>query len=708
MTDDTSSFFSSIKRALEGDQARSRDTLVPPAFQVLWQIVRFIVLYGGRSAAKSWSIARVLLVLGHESPLRVLCCREIQGSIRESAYRLLADQIVILGLDDFYEVQSDRIIGKNGTVFYFEGLRYNASKIRSYEGVDVVWVEEAQAVSELSWETLLPTIRKPGSRFFISFNPMTKSDPVAKRFVDNPPPGAIVKKVSYRDNPYFSPEAEAERAWLEKTDPDAYRHVWEGFPREVSDALILRGKYVAESVEVSPAWAGPYHGVDYGFARDPSAGVRCYIDDATHTLYVDREYWALGADIDAMPQQLESAIPGISRHTVYADSARPESTSYIARNGIPGIRSAEKWPGSVDDGIAYLRSFERIVIDPSCRHLLDECGSYSFKQDRLTGAPLPEVLDANNHTIDALRYALSPLIRNKSAGGSYFTRSGLLVNGEALTLPRPLDEGRPRSVAVIAAITDDPGGALGLLYVAWNAFNGWPLVILDWDLIEFENLNESALVDTFNRAQEFRQVTGASNPLTPIIAEGRLFNALQTVGERLIGQNSGPPWDIRRLESEELPPTLDDRAAAVRELVNLGQSVKLAYPAYARQMAFRAVSGNHLLTQILGYKPASRDTERALVTAFVTACCGCLLDAPRQRNAQSVEPPLVTSTTHAAEIMARRVMQYEEDLARWQKEYDAELARQRAFGRNPTWNPPGGILRGVRPKPKHPSMLVHM
>src|SRR5262249_6161140 len=163
---------------------------------------------------------------------------------------------------------------------------------------------------------------------------------------------------------------------------------------------------------------------------DPSAAVRCYIDDDTRTLYVTHEYWELGTDIDALPGALESAIPGIGRHVVYADSARPESTSYLARNGIPTARSAEKWPGSVDDGIAYLRAFAKIVVSPSCKHLLDECGSYNFKTDRLTGVPLPDPEDKNNHLIDALRYALSPLIRNLPVGG-YLSRSALLVDGEA-------------------------------------------------------------------------------------------------------------------------------------------------------------------------------------------------------------------------------------------------------------------------------------
>lgn len=628
-------------RLLAAELERAPENLVPPAYTSLWERPRFSVWYGGRGAAKSWSISRVLLMQSHDQPLRVLCCREIQGSIRESAYRLLSDQINMLQLDDFFDVQADSIIGSNGSRFFFEGLRYNASKIRSYEGVDVVWVEEAQSVSELSWETLLPTIRKPGSRFYISFNPMTRDEPVSKRFVENTPPNSIVHKVSYRDNPFLSPEAEAERAWLEKTDPDAYRHVWEGFPRTVSDALILRGKFVAEQFEVSASWAGPYHGLDYGFSRDPSAGLRCYIDDETRILYVSHEFWQLGADIDALPGMLEAAIPGISRHVVFCDSARPESTSYLVRNGIPNARSAEKWPGSLDDGIAYLRAFSRIVIDPNCKHLLDECGTYSFKSDRLTGAPLPEPEDKNNHLVDALRYALSPLIRNLPVGG-YFSRTALLVDGEPVTSFAD----RPLRVFATLAVCERPGTALGLVYWLLSPHHSQYLVVLDYELVEVGDLlNVEWLEQVFERAQELRAHWDAVDMVTRVwIEEGDLYEAsVGTFTSHLlqseqVAAGERPLYDLGKIKSESLPlGGLDQRAAEIRATVNVGKFVKLGHEAYARQVTHRSVTANHLISQLLGYRPGARDTAQELTSAFAL---GCLI-------ARGGERPVAAATVSA-------------------------------------------------------------
>ena len=636
----------------KGELARSRQTLVPEAHQILWEHRRYTVLYGGRDSAKSWSIGRVELIEGYERPLRMLCCREIMGSLRESAYRLLADQVHVLGLDDFYDVQADTLVGRNGSRFYFEGLKYNANKIRSYEGVDVVWVEEAQNVSELSWETLLPTIRKAGSRFFISFNPMQESDPVYQRFVKNPPPGCLAKKVTWRDNPYHSEESEAERLWLERTDRDAHDHVWEGGFRTVSDALILRGKYVAEEFEVSPAWAGPYHGLDYGFSRDPSAAVRCYIDDQTRTLFVDREFWQLGADIDALPNALEAAVPGISRHVVYADAARPESTSYISRNGIPNARSVEKWSGSVDDGVAYLRAFARIVIHPRCTHLLDECARYSFKQDRLTGAPLPEVLDAHNHCIDALRYALSPLIRNQPNSG-HFNRAALLVDGEPVEF-----QGRhERAEAVFATVAncDRPGSGVGVIFWAVSPVLGPFLRLLDYSLVEVgEALSTDCrwLEHLVTRLRELQVEWDACEAITQVyVEEGELLDALAPHFQnfainRDIDRGINPPYDMTRVEGSELQTaegapltTLDQRAMDLRSNVNGGSYVKLARSAYLAQTTFRSTTANHLTGQLLAYRAGAKDAPQELVAAFVL---GALFMRPRLQRRPALELPALT------------------------------------------------------------------
>jgi phage terminase large subunit len=632
--------------------ARSNEELVPAAFQFLFHPARYLVAYGGRDSCKSWSIARVLLVDGTREELRVLCCREIQASIKESVYRLLCDQIHLLGLDDFYHVGADRIEGKNGTAFFFEGLRFNEQKIKSYEGINRVWVEEGQSVSDRSWEILIPTIaRVRGHRFYISFNPLTQTDPVAARFVESHRADVVAKKVSWRDNPHFTAEARAEKDWLAKVDPDAYQHVWEGAPRTASDAQILKGKFVAEAFDVDPRWSGPYHGADYGFARDPSAALRCYIDDGTRTLYVTHEGWWLGADIDALPGLMEAAVPGIGRHVVYCDSARPETTSYLARNGIPRAVSVEKWAGSVDDGVAFLRSFSRIVIDPACRHLIDECARYSFKTDRLTGAVLPEVEDKHNHLIDALRYALSPLIRNLPTGG-FVDRAALLVRGEPVAEVKvdqgdgQLIPGLPMRVFVTVAACDRPGTGVGAVTWAHSPGHGWPLLLLDWELVEIdEALNGPAwLGRLIDRAQALRAEWNAVERATVFYAEqGPLFDALarpftQYIEENALGAMFGgarPPYDLVTVEPDRMlrstlgAPllTLDDRMTELRATVNGAQFVKFAASAYGKQATHRSNVTNHLVNQIVGYRPGVRDAATELVNAFAI---GALLALDRK------------------------------------------------------------------------------
>lgn len=200
----------------------------PDALQFLFEPARYKVAYGGRGGAKSWGVARALLVIGASKPLRVLCAREFQASISDSVHRLLADQIRELGLDAFYEVQQTRIIGRNGTEFLFAGLRHNISSLKSFEGVDVCWVEEAQTVSSTSWDVLIPTIRKDGSEMWITFNPSLDTDPTYRRFVVSPPVGAIVRKINWPDNPWLPQVLRDEMEDLKTRDPDAYLNVWEG------------------------------------------------------------------------------------------------------------------------------------------------------------------------------------------------------------------------------------------------------------------------------------------------------------------------------------------------------------------------------------------------------------------------------------------------------------------------------------------------
>jgi phage terminase large subunit len=214
------------------------EAAIPEKLEFLFQPHRYKVAHGGRGGAKSWAFADALLIQGLQAPLRILCAREIQKSMRESVHQLLRDRIEALELESFYQPLNDEIRGKNGTLFLFAGLRHNIDNIKSKEGIDRVWVEEAQNVSKHSWETLIPTIRKEGSEIWISFNPELDTDETYKRFVLNPPKSAIVAKVNWSDNPWFPKVLRDEKDDLKRRDPVAYLTVWEGHCRQVLDGAI--------------------------------------------------------------------------------------------------------------------------------------------------------------------------------------------------------------------------------------------------------------------------------------------------------------------------------------------------------------------------------------------------------------------------------------------------------------------------------------
>ena len=200
---------------------------------------RYKELHGGRGGTKSWGVARALLLMGRKRPIRVLCAREFQNSIKDSVLKLLALQVEALGLDGFYDVQTNAIKGSNGTEFAFEGLRQNITRIKSYESVDYVWVEEAQTVSKTSWDILIPTIRKKGSEIWLTWNPEFEDDETYKRFITHPPTNCVHIEINWRDNPWFNDtELPQEKDDLKASDPDSYDHVWEGKCRQWLEGAI--------------------------------------------------------------------------------------------------------------------------------------------------------------------------------------------------------------------------------------------------------------------------------------------------------------------------------------------------------------------------------------------------------------------------------------------------------------------------------------
>lgn len=211
----------------------------PIKLQPLFKKARYKICYGGRGGAKSWGIARALLIMAARKPLRILCAREFQASIKDSVHKLLCDQIEALGLLPFYDITQTSIRGLNGSEFAFIGLKNNPTNIKSFEGVDICWVEEGQTVSRLSWNILIPTIRKAGSEIWVSFNPDLETDETYQRFVVKPPRDAVIIKINWSDNPWFPDTLKLEKDALKERDPNAYNNVWEGMVRRTVDGAIF-------------------------------------------------------------------------------------------------------------------------------------------------------------------------------------------------------------------------------------------------------------------------------------------------------------------------------------------------------------------------------------------------------------------------------------------------------------------------------------
>lgn len=376
--------------------------------------VQYRGLYGGRGSGKSYSAAKVAATWGYGERLRILCTREYQASIAESFHAELRTAIASEPwLAHHYDVGRDYLRGANGTEFIFRGLRRNEQSLKSLAHIDLTIVEEAEDVPEDSWLALEATVlRRPRSELWAIWNPRLEGSPVDKRFRQSPPADALIGMVNWQDNRFFPAGLETlRRRQQTMLDPAMYAHIWEGAYLVNSDAQVFAGRYEARDFEPGPEWAGPYHGLDFGFSQDPTAAVQCYIHD--DCLFIRREAGKVGLELDDTAGFLTDRIPGLAGYVVRADSARPESISYLRRHGLPKITAVDKWAGSVEDGIGFMRAFRRIVIHPECRETMREMMTYSYKVDRNTKDILPDVIDANNHHIDAIRYALAPLIRAK-------------------------------------------------------------------------------------------------------------------------------------------------------------------------------------------------------------------------------------------------------------------------------------------------------
>ena len=400
--------------------------------------------YGGRGSGKSFAFTDALIVKALTSRVRVLCAREFQNSISDSVHRLLSKRIDDLGLSAYFTIQRDTITSKNGSEFTFKGLRHNSESIKSTAGINICWIEEAQTISQESLDILIPTIREPDSEIWMTMNPRLEDDPVYKLFIATPHPEAYIAKVNYTENKHFPAVLEMERRLMLERDPALYKHVWEGECLTHTDAQVFKDKWevreftpnkvqrlvktnvhteqlatgelvksqtpVYEWVD-DPSWNLPLYGLDFGFSQDPTACVKVWIHD--ETLYIEKEAVKLGLDIDKTVDFIKQAMPEIDRAIVRADNARPESISYLKQHGLERIKAVVKGKGSVEDGIAHMRSYKRIVVHPRCKETINELLLYSYKVDGRTNDISTQIVDKHNHCIDAIRYALEPFIKQK-------------------------------------------------------------------------------------------------------------------------------------------------------------------------------------------------------------------------------------------------------------------------------------------------------
>lgn len=378
--------------------------------------VRYRGAYGGHGSAKTRTFALMTAIRGYMAAMNgqsgvILCAREYMNSLEESSMEEVKQAIrSVPWLSDFYELGEKYIRTKCRSVSYvFAGLRHNLDSIKSKARILIAWVDEAESVSEIAWTKLAPTVREAGSEIWVTWNPEKDGSATDKRFRKEPPDNAIIVEMNYDDNPWFPSVLEEERlSDQSRLDPNTYAWIWEGAYLENSDKQVLANKYVVQSFP-DDLWKQAdrlLFGADFGFAKDPNTLIRMFILD--DCLYIEREAYGVGVELDHMPAFYDE-IPEARKWPIKADSARPETISYLKRQGF-NISAAKKWQGSVEDGITYLRGFRQIIIHPRCKETAKEARLYSYKTDRITGEVLPVIEDAYNHCWDAVRYGLDGYI----------------------------------------------------------------------------------------------------------------------------------------------------------------------------------------------------------------------------------------------------------------------------------------------------------
>lgn len=401
----------------------------PQKLRFLFEPHAYKVAHGGRVGLKSWSFSRALLILGARKPLKILCTREVQKSIKESVHSLLVEQSQKLGVGAFYDPLETEIRGKNGTQFLFSGLAsHTIESIKSFEGVDIVWVEEARPVSERSWRILLPTVmRKPGAEVWVSFNAELDDDPVYTRFILNPPDDCVVVKTSYEDAKalgVFSDEAEKLRLHDKATLPKLeYENIWEGACLPAVQGAIYADQ-IASSVEAGRICPVPY---------DPALKVHVVWDlgwnDSMFLILVQKHLSSLRVievieddhkTYDWFSAELKNKRLNWGNMWLPHDAMHASPETGRTPNQILQALGWSTRPipnQSIESGIKQARmSFNQVYFDKTKSDRLVQClKRYRRNIPTTTGEPASPVHDEYSHGADAFRYLalVAPQLSNE-------------------------------------------------------------------------------------------------------------------------------------------------------------------------------------------------------------------------------------------------------------------------------------------------------
>jgi phage terminase large subunit len=323
--------------------------------------------------------------------------------------RLIEDKIRELGVEDYFDIRLDKIRSRHGNgVILFYGLTdLTADNIKSLEGMDAVFIEEAQTISKASIEKLRPTIRRQGSEIMAIWNPDCETDPIDQLLRGSAtPPDALVVEVNHQDNPWFTDALQMEMEYDRKNDTEQYLHVWEGHYRKHAEAAVFKNWEVRDFK--TPKNAVLRFGGDFGYGGEDATGaVRCFLEG--RELFIDYEAYEVACEIDDTPS-LFMTIPDAEKYPIRVDGAHPDRIKHLVKHGFTRMRAAVKGPGSVEAGIKWLKNYH-IVVHPRCRHMITELKLFRHKIDPVTGEVLPTFEKKNNHLISATRYACEEVRR---------------------------------------------------------------------------------------------------------------------------------------------------------------------------------------------------------------------------------------------------------------------------------------------------------